>query len=343
MSGNLFGTYGGTVENNQDPLKMGRLKVRVPHVYGASSTGGGWIGTNDLPWALPAGQPAGQTSNSGGLSSIPVPGDLVWVRFLDGEPEKPLWEWGAQTQKPALKLHSYGSDASPDRLILTRYGHSVEITATHVNLTTKEGQQVLLQTSKSEAGGAAAIQTPKGQKLVLNDLNKTAVLQALDTAVVSASSVIANAPTSTLVKTGRFTLMVGSALVTIQDDTILIATGTGATINVDDEGNVALNSGTGTSVSLEDSVLQLGTPDGTGIVIEDGKISINATNAVMNTAAFSVGVQLGYPVLMLTPQMLTWLIGHTHTNGNNGSPTGPPIPMGPGFPNDSASTRLQTS
>jgi hypothetical protein len=44
----LLGTYCGVVENVKDPEKLGRVKVRVPHVFG-------FIGQNDLPWALPAG------------------------------------------------------------------------------------------------------------------------------------------------------------------------------------------------------------------------------------------------------------------------------------------------
>src|SRR3546814_1473831 len=94
---NLLGTYGGIVEKVNDPEKLGRVKVRVPHVYGATGGGTGFIGTNDIPWALPAGMPAGGSSNSGGFSHLPEPGDHVWVRFLDGQPEKPIREWGMQT------------------------------------------------------------------------------------------------------------------------------------------------------------------------------------------------------------------------------------------------------
>ena len=32
--GSLFGTYGGVVEDCKDPMRLGRLKVRVPAVYG---------------------------------------------------------------------------------------------------------------------------------------------------------------------------------------------------------------------------------------------------------------------------------------------------------------------
>jgi hypothetical protein len=109
MAQELFGTYGGIVENVKDPEKLGRVKVRVPHIYGASGSSTGYIGTNNIPWALPAGMPAGGSPASGGFSHLPDVGDHVWVRFLDGEPEKPIWEWGMQTINDAkgLKLHQY--------------------------------------------------------------------------------------------------------------------------------------------------------------------------------------------------------------------------------------------
>lgn len=346
----LLGTYVGIVEDNKDPEKLGRVKVRVPHVYGAVGGVFGTIPTNTLPWALPLGLPAGGSNASGGLSMLPEPGDQVAVQFLDGEPEKPCWQWLMQTQSQAktLKLHEYGQSAqsavgAPDRAILTRYGHSLELKDQQVTLTTAEGQQVLLQTSQSTAGGSAALQTPKGQSVTVNDLSESVVVQALNAMVISGQRVMINAPTSTLVKTERFTVLAGSSLITVQGNTILVTTGSGASVVIDDNGNVAISSAGGACLSVENDQVQLGDSLGTGMVIGSGQLSVNAEHIVMNTAAFSVGTATGYPVLMLTPQMLAWLVGHTHTNGNDGSPTGPPIPMDPLFPTDSASTRMQTT
>ena len=77
----LLGTYAGIVENVKDPQRLGRVKARVPHVHGVSGSGAGYIGTNDLPWALPSGMPAGGGPASGGFSQLPAVGDKVWVRF----------------------------------------------------------------------------------------------------------------------------------------------------------------------------------------------------------------------------------------------------------------------
>lgn len=352
---NLGFTYAGTVENNEDPLKLGRLKVRVPHVYGSDSTGSGYIPTNDLPWALTAGMPAGGSSASGGFSQLPVIGDCVWVRFLDGEPEKPIWEWGSQTQAQSktLKLHEYADKqdsgktvtGGPDRAILTRYGHSLEIKESQVTLTTREGYQIVLDGSGGITGGSVALRTPAGQYIKLSDTGKSVVSQALDANIISGQTVILNGPESVLAKTTQFTVLAGTTTLTMQDSLVMINTAQGAVIVIDGDGNICLNSADGAALSLQNGKVQLATAGGAGVVIEDGKISMNAPQFVMNTAACAIGTAAKYPVMMMTPQMLAWLLTHTHTNGNNGSPTGPPMPLpiAPTFPTESTSLTMRTT
>jgi hypothetical protein len=345
---NLGFTYAGTVENNEDPLKMGRLKVRVPHVFGSDSTGSGYIPVNDLPWALPAGMPAGGSNASGGFSQIPAIGDCVWVRFLDGEPEKPIWEWGSQTQAQSknLKLHEYADKqqsgqtvtGSPDRAIISRYGHSLEIKANKVTLTTREGYQIVLDGSGGDSGGSVALHTPKGQYLSLSDLNNQVVSQSLDTNVVSGQTVILNAATDILAKTTQFTVLAGSSTLTMQNNMVLVNTAQGAVLIIDGDGNICLNSADGAALSLQNGKVQLATAGGTGLVIENGQVSVNAPKFVMNTAACAIGTAAQHPVVMMTPAFAEYLLGHTHISATPGSPTGPPLPP----PLDAASTTMRT-
>lgn len=165
----LFGTFCGIVENVKDPEKLGRVKVRVPHVYG-------FIGQNDLPWALPAGMPAGNSASSGGFTHLPEPGDQVFVRFLDGEPEKPIWEWGPQTVDGAaqLKLHQYQAAGKtvgpPIRAGWTRYGHTVELNSDGVIVTSSQGYSLALTNGgDDEPSGTVDFSTPKGAKLEIDD------------------------------------------------------------------------------------------------------------------------------------------------------------------------------
>lgn len=346
---NLCHTYGGIVEANRDPLKLGRLKIRVPHVYGSDATREGYVGINDLPWANPTGMPAGTSPEAGGYSQLPEIGDSVNVRFLDGEPEKPIWEWGMQTLSgaAALKLHEYATapgepTGAPDRAILSRYGHSLEIKKDRVILTTGQGYQLVLNESTGETGGSVALNTPAGQALTLNDLGKSATLQAIDTAAVTANTVILNAAADAVVNAGKsFTLMAGGTTVVLQDDgSVLFSTGGGASVIVDTNGNISAISNGGASVSVEEALVQVASPDGTAVIIEDGKISVSGKQVVFNSEALAVGTDAKYPAVMLTPALIAFILTHTHT-GNLGFPTSTPTPGGdPLFPQNAGSTRL---
>ncbi len=72
-----FGKHRGTVTDNQDSTKRGRLKVKVPAVLG------------DLEvWAMPAVPYAGDQA---GLYCLPETGTGVWVEFEAGDPSFPIY------------------------------------------------------------------------------------------------------------------------------------------------------------------------------------------------------------------------------------------------------------
>src|SRR5262249_3685336 len=72
-----FGKYRGTVVDNNDLLRLGRLKVSV---NGLVDSGG--------RWGLPCGPNAGP---SVGFHCLPPTGALVWVEFEGGDPSFPIW------------------------------------------------------------------------------------------------------------------------------------------------------------------------------------------------------------------------------------------------------------
>ena len=80
--GRYYSIYRAEVVDNEDPKFLGRLKVKVPQIYG-----------EDVPdyWAWSRGMFAG---NQIGLFAIPTPGDAVWVSFENGDPRFPIWEYG---------------------------------------------------------------------------------------------------------------------------------------------------------------------------------------------------------------------------------------------------------
>lgn len=86
--------YLGTVTDNADPKKLGRVRLSVEGVVQNSD------------WALPAGNPGGGSSRHG-LFSPPEKGASVFVFFLQGDVDKPAFmvgHWGA----PGGKIETPG-------------------------------------------------------------------------------------------------------------------------------------------------------------------------------------------------------------------------------------------
>jgi hypothetical protein len=87
----VFGKYRGKVENNVDPLQLGRVQV--------SSSGA--LGEGRLSWANPCVPYAGPDV---GFFAIPPVGANVWVECEGGDPDYPIWSgcfWGSG-EMPAL-------------------------------------------------------------------------------------------------------------------------------------------------------------------------------------------------------------------------------------------------
>lgn len=172
---NLFGTYAGVVKENRDPMKMGRVKVLVPAVYGAADA---TVGLENIPWALPAGRPLGATAKSGGFDWVPNVDDQVFVRFLDGVPEQPIWEWGCQTirQSKDSPVHDYDTVTKrPFRTAITRYGHVLEFNESGIIITTANGYSILLNDSAERIGSIVA-KSPQNNQIEIDDSDKTMTL-----------------------------------------------------------------------------------------------------------------------------------------------------------------------
>lgn len=80
--GLFYSSYRGSVVSNEDPLNIGRLKIKCPDIYGDQEF---------ADWVLPKGVPAGI---SHGIFWLPMPGDPVFVSCLGGNPRFPVWEYG---------------------------------------------------------------------------------------------------------------------------------------------------------------------------------------------------------------------------------------------------------
>jgi hypothetical protein len=89
-----YSMYRGFVVDNQDPEGYGRIKLKVPQVYG-----------DDIYdyWAWPRNVFSGPNY---GLQLIPPIKSMVWVEFEMGDPRKPVWShghFGKGEKPPSLK------------------------------------------------------------------------------------------------------------------------------------------------------------------------------------------------------------------------------------------------
>ncbi|CAG0950820.1 hypothetical protein BURK2_00188 [Burkholderiales bacterium] len=87
-----FGKYRGTVINNVDPMRIGRIQVMVPDVSNVMLSS----------WAMPC---APVTGINMGMFALPLIGAGVWVEFEQGDPDYPIWVggfWGMSAEVPLM-------------------------------------------------------------------------------------------------------------------------------------------------------------------------------------------------------------------------------------------------
>ena len=68
----FYGLYHGLVMDTNDPQNRGRIQVQVPQVTGSAITD--WTDV---------------CSNGGNI--VPLPGETVWVTYIAGDPNFPVW------------------------------------------------------------------------------------------------------------------------------------------------------------------------------------------------------------------------------------------------------------
>jgi hypothetical protein len=140
----FFGLYRGTVVQNVDPQRRGRLLVTVPDVLKL------------LPstWAEPSVPLAGPTGPPMGMYVVPPIGAGVWVQFEHGDPNYPIWtgcRWGAPTDVPPLV--QMGNPASPPVVVQSMGQHMLMIS----------------DVPPTPASGGIMLRSLSGAMIVVND------------------------------------------------------------------------------------------------------------------------------------------------------------------------------
>jgi len=128
----FFGKYRGLVTDVQDPMFLGRVRARVPDVFGDQESG----------WALPC-APFGGSGT--GFFALPKVGAGVWMEFEHGDPEYPIWT-GACWTNPA--------DRPPALLVPLPYKKTL--------IRTEGGHEIILDDTPT---GGITLKTSGGQKI----------------------------------------------------------------------------------------------------------------------------------------------------------------------------------
>jgi uncharacterized protein involved in type VI secretion and phage assembly len=149
-----FGKYRGLVSDVADPEALGRIKARVPAVFGADL---------ETPWAMPAAPFAGADH---GLFLLPEVGDGVWIEFEGGDPSRPIWSgcWWARGQVPSPA-------GEKQRLLATSAGHQILIDedADEIRLTHPAGGELIIGASEITLTLGACELKITASEIVLNN------------------------------------------------------------------------------------------------------------------------------------------------------------------------------
>jgi uncharacterized protein involved in type VI secretion and phage assembly len=154
----FYGKYRGIVADNSDPLMLGRVKARVPDIYGEEESG----------WALPSLPYAG---NGVGLFLIPPTDASVWIEFEHGDPDYPIWTgcFWAQGEAPALPAVAEIKVLKTDSGSITiddtpgAEGITIETASGNITIETSSGN-VTIDTSS----GGITIGTTGGMKVEIS-------------------------------------------------------------------------------------------------------------------------------------------------------------------------------
>lgn len=114
----FYGNYRGEVVDVEDPLKVGRIRVRVFGVYDD-------LEDEEIPWAIFADPFMGGNKDVGGFW-IPDEEDHVWVFFEEGCHMHPVF-WAGAPAQPHMPDEKIPTEYPRNRVFKTKQGHLIEL------------------------------------------------------------------------------------------------------------------------------------------------------------------------------------------------------------------------
>lgn len=155
---NMF--YRGVVVNVEDPMKLGRVQVRIPSLHGSNVNSANYIDDSSLPWATPA--LWSSAGNDMGEYTLPTAGNRVFVTFEGGRSDYPIYFGGIPTIINNTKYYK------PEVGIMM--GAKVPINTDDYNTDIKTGKERILYKSF------------KGATIIIDDFDGNEYIRIIDQA-----------------------------------------------------------------------------------------------------------------------------------------------------------------
>ena len=217
-AGKIYGVVVGVVTNNQDPDKLGRVKVKFP-----------WLDDQDESnWARVATTMAG---NNRGTFFLPEVNDEVLVAFEHGNVNKP-YVVGALWNGVDAPVRDNGDGKNNQRVIRSRAGHEFilndEDGKEQVEIKTKAGHQFLLDdTSGSEK--IAIIDKSGNNKIEIDTAQNSIAISAQTKISLKAQTIEITGDTELTAKSAKVEIssdgpatLKSSAILTVQGSLVKI-------------------------------------------------------------------------------------------------------------------------
>jgi hypothetical protein len=193
-----MGVYYGLVEDNVDPRRLNRLKIRTPVNSDVEAAP-----TEALPWA-PYASPFGGDKDIG-FYAVPTIGSQVVVSFIDGDPIRPVYlgaVWAAPEDKSETFVYTL-EDSQPDEWDFTKhlslrtpYGHMMEFDDnvdvggdSYARITLITPESYYLRMSEKVDEKHLELHTNDNRNFILDDTNETCKLTTPDGHFFEVSSV----------------------------------------------------------------------------------------------------------------------------------------------------------
>jgi hypothetical protein len=194
--------YKGVIEDNNDPLQIGRCRVRVLGIHSESYD---MIPVDTLPWAHPINPLVFGSISGVGIYSVPVKGTWVWVFFDNDDFNLPIIMGailGNNTKKPDIEVGFRDPQNKYPKKLGTDFNDKVTGTSYLLNnvIETKGGHYIQLYDGGSVkvhhvsgsyveilASGDIIINSIKN--LTMNVAENTTINTTGDTNIVSAGNI----------------------------------------------------------------------------------------------------------------------------------------------------------